>query len=581
MAAHQSFGPPWAGFRAGATNGRMATDSDRGRNDLLAWRQSKGQNWFSSDENLTSVLAQRLGAERLREERGRLEQAGAMVASELGALAVDTNTDENLPRLERYDELGVRTEQVVFHPSYHEAGRRVWRTGVLADYATPGNEVLQMSLLYLFAQVGEFGHLCPLACTAGLIKVLQRLGSDDQKQRWLPGLLTRDYDQRLHASQFLTEIQGGSDVGANAAVARRDGDRWRIHGEKWFCSVIDAQLFLMTARPEGAPPGTRGLGLFVVPRSVDGHANDFQVRRLKKKLGTRAMASAEADFTGALAESVGPLERGFKNVVELVLDTSRVYNAVCCAGSMWAAYREASSYAQHRRAFGQPIASYPLVAETIAGLRAEAMAALASSLRVTALADRIALGKGDSELELAWRIGVNVNKYWTAVRNTQCVRMAMEVLGGNAAIETFTPLVRQFRDSMVLESWEGAHNVLVQQVLRDSARYGAHLAFGAELREALGRLQLPDAHRALEERTRQGLDALELAFARLAAGDGDQRFGRIVVDQAAVVLELVAMLEELAAQPADRVKAGAIELIVQRFLKSELVPPPPLPPGLV
>jgi acyl-CoA dehydrogenase len=577
----QSFGRPWARFRVGATNGRMATEIDRGRDDLLAWRQSKGQNWFSSDENLGRVLTRRLGAERFREQRARLEQAGAMVATELAGLAIDTNTDENLPRLERYDELGVRTEQIVFHPSYHEAGRRVWRTGVLAEYATPGNEVLQMSLLYLFAQVGEYGHQCPLACTAGLIKVLQRLGSEEQKHKWLPGLLTLDYDQRLHASQFLTEIQGGSDVGANAAVARRDGNSWRIHGEKWFCSVIDAQLFLMTARPEGAPPGTRGLGLFVVPRTLDGHVNEFQVRRLKKKLGTRAMASAEADFDGALAESVGPLERGFKNVVELVLDTSRVYNAVCCAGSMWAAYREAATYARHRRAFGQPIASYPLVMDMLATLRAEAMAALSSSLRVTAMADRIALGKADSELELAWRIGVNVNKYWTAVRNTQCVRMAMEVLGGNGAIETFSPLVRLFRDSMVLESWEGAHNVLVQQVLKDSARHRAHLAFGAELAEALGRLELPDAHRALAERTRQGLAAIERGFARLAGGEGDQRYGRLVVDQAAVVLELVAMLEELALQPDDAVKAGAIELVANRFLRSELELPPAIPPGLV
>lgn len=558
----------------------MTTDTERGRADLLAWEASKGQNWFSTDENLGKVLALRLGEERYREERPRMEQAGAMVACELSKLAIDTNTDENLPRLERYDALGVRTEQVVFHPSYHEAGRRMWKTGVLADYERPGNEVLQMALLYLFAEVGEVGHLCPLACTAGMIKVLQRLGTAEQKQKWLPGLLNRDYDQRLHASQFLTEIQGGSDVGSNAVVARRDGDRWRIFGEKWFCSVIDAQLFLMTARPEDAPPGTRGLGLFVVPRQVDGRINDFQVRRLKKKLGTRAMASAEADFVGALAEPVGELDRGFKNVVEIVLNTSRIYNAVCCAGSMWTAYREAASYARHRRAFGQPIGGYPLVADAVATLRAEAMGALSSSLRLTAMADRLATGRGDEQLDLAWRVGVNVNKYWTSVRNTQSVRTAMEVLGGNGAIETFSPLVRLFRDSMVLESWEGAHNVLVQQVLRDSARHGAHVAFASELRDALGALRLPAEHAELMETARAGLSALESGFTRIASGDGDQRFGRVIVDQAAALLQVVSMLEELAANPDDAVKRGAIELVADRFVARELRTPKAIPPGL-
>ena len=559
----------------------MTTNTEQGRSDLLAWAASKPDDFFGSDPNLAKVLALRAGAERTAAERARLTSVGRMVAGELSRLSIDTNHDDSLPRLERYDALGVRTEQIVFHPSYHQAGKLIWNTGILADYERPGNEAIQMGMLYLVSQTGENGHNCPLACTAGLIKVLQRAGSPEQKQRFLPGLLARDYEQRIHASQFLTEVQGGSDVGANAVVARKDGAGWRIFGEKWFCSVIDAKLFLMTARPEGAPAGTRGLGLFVVPREIDGRVNDFNVRRLKRKLGTRAMASAEVDFTGALAEPVGELDRGFKNVVEHVLNTSRIFNAICCAGSMRAAFREAATFARHRRAFGQPIAVYPLVAESLATLRAEAMAALASSLRLTAEADRIALGKADAELLLAHRVGVNVNKYWTSVRNTQMVRLAMEVLGGNGAIETFSPLVRLYRDAMVLESWEGTHNVLVQQVLRDAERHGAHRAFIAELREALNRLELPHAHVGLFEHARHGLGTLERAFVLLGDGVGDQRFGRRIVDQAAVTLQLVAMLEELAATPDDAAKAAAIELIAERHLAPELTPPPPVPSALL
>jgi acyl-CoA dehydrogenase len=559
----------------------MTTSTEQGRSDLLAWAASKPDDHFGSDPNLAKVLELRAGAERTARERARLTGVGKMVAGELTRLSIDTNHDDNLPRLERYDALGVRTEQIVFHPSYHQAGRLIWETGILGDYAHPGSEVLQMGMLYLVSQTGENGHNCPLACTAGLIKVLQRAGSTEQKTRWLPGLLSRDYEQRIHASQFLTEVQGGSDVGANAVVARKDGAGWRIFGEKWFCSVIDAKLFLITARPEGAQAGTRGLGLFVVPREIEGRLNDFTVRRLKRKLGTRAMASAEVDFTGALAEPIGELDRGFKNVVEHVLNTSRIFNAVCCAGSMQAAWREAATFARHRRAFGQPISEYPLIAESLAALRAEAMAALASSLRLTAEADRIALGKADAELTLAHRVGVNVNKYWTSVQNTQMVRLAMEVLGGNGAIETFSPLVRLYRDSMVLESWEGTHNVLVQQVLRDAERHGAHRTFIAELREALNQLDLPRALVGLMEPARHGLGTLERAFVLLGDGVGDQRFGRRVVDQAAVTLQLVAMIEELAATPDDAAKAAAIELIAERHLAPDLVPPPPLPSALL
>jgi alkylation response protein AidB-like acyl-CoA dehydrogenase len=559
----------------------MSNAADAGRSDLLAWQAAKPSNWFGSDANLARTLATRLGRDRFEATRARLEAAGAMVGSELSRLAEETNLDENLPRLERFDGLGVRTERVVFHPSYHEAGRRVWATGVLSDYAEPGNETVQMALVYLLAQPGEHGHNCPLACTAGLIKVIQHEGTDEQKRRFLPGLLERDYAKRVHASQFLTEVQGGSDVGANAVVARRDAAGWRIFGEKWFCSVIDAQLFLLTARPEGAPAGTRGLGLFVVPRELDGRTNEFTVRRLKRKLGTRAMASGEADFVGALAEPIGPLDKGFRNVVEHVLDTSRLYNAVCCAGSMTAAWREAATFARHRRAFGRTIADYPLIRDALATLKAEALAATASSFRLARQADRIALGEGDERLRGAWRTGINVNKYWTSVRNTQAVRLAMEVLGGNGAIETFSPLVRLFRDTMVLESWEGAHNVLVEQVTRDAARYALHEQFIGELDDALARLELPAADAPLLERARRGSQTLRAGFRRLAGGDGDQRFARRIVDHAAALLQSVAMLEELAAFPEDAAKRGAIALLGARHLAPELVPPEAMPAGLL
>src|SRR5690606_38699333 len=161
-------------------------------------------------------------------------------------------------------------------------------------------------------------------------------------------------------------------------------------GEKWFCSNINADQFLVMARPEGAQDGTRGLGVFLVPRRLDdGSTNGFYIRRLKDKLGTRTLASVELEFVDAVAYPTGGVDEGFKNTVELVLNTSRLMNAVSCAGVMRRAYVEAASYACTRRAFGQPIASYPLVQEAVADILAENYAAVASGFALAALLDRI------------------------------------------------------------------------------------------------------------------------------------------------------------------------------------------------
>src|SRR5207253_10583531 len=131
----------------------------------------------------------------------------------------------------------------------------------------------------------------------------------------------------------------------------------------------DADQFFLAARAPGDAAGTRGLGSFVVPRWCEGEPNGFALRRLKDKLGTRGMASGEIDFDGALAYPIGPLEDGFKTAVGVVLNTSRWLTAVGATGIMRRAYLEASSYARHRVAFGQPIEKFLLVRETLRNMR--------------------------------------------------------------------------------------------------------------------------------------------------------------------------------------------------------------------
>src|SRR6201992_119959 len=92
----------------------------------------------------------------------------------------------------------------------------------------------------------------------------------------------------------MTEKEGGSDVGTLTSTAVQEGDHWRLTGEKWCCSNADAGVVMLLARPEAAGAGTRGVGLFLMPRRLeDGSQNHSRIVRLKDKLGTRSMASGE------------------------------------------------------------------------------------------------------------------------------------------------------------------------------------------------------------------------------------------------------------------------------------------------
>jgi alkylation response protein AidB-like acyl-CoA dehydrogenase len=353
--------------------------------------------------------------------------------------------------------------RVEFDDAYHRAGRAVWATGIVGAGA-----VEQAALFYEIAQAGEGGHACPVVCTAGLVRALRTDGSDALRERFLPPLLETDYGRAQRGAQFLTERHGGSDVGANRVEAVPDGERWRLHGEKWFCSVADADQFLVTARTRGAPGGTRGIGCFLVA-SADG---GFRIRKLKDKLGTRALATGEIEFDGAVAYPLGPLEDGFRIAVG-VLNTSRWLNAVGSCGLMRRAWRVASEFAAEREAFGHVISEFPLVRENLAVIRAETEGAAASTGELTGLVDRIDRGDASDE-DVAWhRVLVNANKFVTSLAATKVVRRAIETLGGNGTIEDFSPLPRLYRDAIVFESWEGTHNVLCAQVLRDLGRFAA------------------------------------------------------------------------------------------------------------
>jgi len=444
------------------------------RERFASWKRRYPANPFDTDGHLDLVNQRYLTDERLAALRRTASNFGA-AAPELGATVEDYRSQP--PELVKFDGAGNAIEEIRFAAGYERAGAILWGSGLLAQAATAGRSFETANLAYLASLEGEMGHMCAATCTTGLARVLRRAGSEELQGRFLPALTEADYTEAHRGAQFLTEVQGGSDVGAIAtAAAAADDGTYRITGEKWFCSVADADLFLLLARLPDAPAGTAGLSCFVVPRTVDDRPNGFAIRRLKDKLGTRAMASGEIDFTESVAYVVGDEGDGFKIMVTAMLNSSRWLNAIGDVGIMRRAYLEASNYAAVRAAFGRRIAEFPLVRSQLATMKAEWLAALHSTWELTALDEAVDLATAGEAIDESsagfHRYLVNANKLGCSLAATSVARQGIEILGGNGAIEDFSVLPRLLRDAVVYEQWEGTHNVLTAQVLRDLGRLG-------------------------------------------------------------------------------------------------------------
>lgn len=543
----------------------MASETQRGRADLARWVESRPANYYLATPNLRSVLTHRAGPARAEAAEPALSDFGRVMAEVVEPAVVTLELHREFPAHVPSDPIGRPIEAIEFHPDHRRAGRAVWGSGVLAVNRQGRGAFEQAALFYLLSLAGEGGHSCPAVCTAGLARAIERRGSPEMQARYLAGLFEVDYDRSLRGSQFLTEVQGGSDVGANAVRAvpdSVDSSAWRISGEKWFCSVADAELFAVTARPEGADAGTRGLGCFLVPRTLDGSTpNGFRIVRLKDKLGTRCLASAEIEFDGALAWPIGPPSEGFHVAVEEFLNTSRWLNAVGSTGLMRRAYLEASSFARYRCAFDRPVGSFPAVREQLAIMKAEEHAALASTMALTGLLDRVDRGDATEREAASYRVLVNANKFVTSIVATGVVHRGIEVLGGNGTIETFSPLPRLYRDAIVYESWEGTHNVLCAQVQRDAVRLGVIDPFVAWVREELSASTSAEA-----DRVATALDQLE---SRVRHSLADPRWGsshfRAQLEGLTRAAQAACLLSE-AASGGDSVKAAVATYFVLRHL---------------
>ena len=441
-------------------------------------------NLFTTNRALADAVAFNGGAPH----RDFLSAVGAELGSakmfRAGALA-----NRYTPRLLTHDRFGQRIDQVEFHPAYHQllGAALKWglHTGPWSE-AGPATHVKRAAGFMLFTEV-EASVLCPVSMTYAVIPALKhnpRIAAE-----WLPKLYGRDYDPRfLPAAQKsavtmgmgMTEKQGGSDVRATTTAAVPvGGGEHAITGHKWFMSAPMCDAFLVLAQAQ------RGLTCFFLPRILaDGRVNALRIERLKDKLGNKANASSEVEFTGARAWVVGEEGRGVPTILEMGTLT-RLDCALGTAGLMRQALALALHHAARRQAFGKLLREQPIMKNVLADLALESEAATALALRLARAFD----GWQDARESLLRRVLTPIAKFWICKRGSAFAQEALECLGGNGYVEAGGEgvMARIYREMPLNSIWEGAGNIMALDLLRALRKGAAVLdALDAELAPARG-----------------------------------------------------------------------------------------------
>ncbi len=410
---------------------------------LPGYPGTRGLNFWEADESLRSVASPMLTPQGV----ARASEFGAYAGRTLDALIDTSHKTENLPRLV---DGSVRycVEQV-------EARRGLAR----AIYGGPGPLTLteRMTRAVIANYCGEGGITCPLAMTDGLIGLLEKRGTGAQMREFLPRLKSDDPEWALTGGQFVTERQGGSNVGANETTATPNSNgTWTLKGTKWFCSN-PGELWVTTAKtPEGV------VALFLVKRKLpDGALNGHTILRLKPIGGTRGKATVEVEYAGARAEMIGKPREGLVLLVNEILSVSRLHVAAAALGFAGRAVLEARTFAEWRIAYGRPLTAIPSVAArllSMEGLHAGMLTAFYRGLE--------ALEAGDADAEAL----VPLLKTEISRRGSELVREAQLLIGGHGILDDFSPLNRLADDALVNEIWEGTHPVLAGHAAKSLRR---------------------------------------------------------------------------------------------------------------
>ena len=450
----------------------------------------KTDNFFEGDDTLRLIVEDHLKGPFLEYAKRELSLFGEQCANEIDERAKHTDR-EGEPRLIRYDKFGEEFSDVWVNEGYRKTVQETYDTGIVGyvhkeipELGHKGNYTYSFAQGYLLSHA-EPGFYCPVTLTMATAYLLDHYADEHVKNLFLSNVCSTGEVPLYEGATFLTERQGGSDVGANVVRAVKDGDQYRLYGEKYFASNAGmAGVAMVLARIEGAQAGSRGLTLFAVPwRHEDGKPNGLRIRRLKDKLGVRAVPSGEVEFDGALAYPIGDPSKGFYYMME-ALNLSRICNAVASIGIMRRALLESKAYATRRNAFGHRLTDYPMVKDTLGKMAARLHVEVATVFDFIQLYEKVAEGAASDREKILNRLFIALIKKETAEQAIHFAHEAIEMHGGNGYIEDFvTP--RLLRDAQVLTVWEGTANILGLELIRLINKFEAHKLFIDELRKRL------------------------------------------------------------------------------------------------
>ncbi|MFZ5824730.1 MAG: acyl-CoA dehydrogenase family protein [Bacillota bacterium] len=530
---------------------------------FASYEQGQGLNWWETDPNLQQVVARYADPAMLAWARPHLARFGELCGTRIALRADYTDKAEGRPRLLSYDRQGNEISRVIYNPGYlqtvaeaYGAGIVAWRHTVPEGAPGPVDPVITWAMGYMLG-MAETGFYCPVALTGSCALAIDRFAPPELRARYLPGLIATDPEKLTQGATWLTEKTGGSDVGAITTVARQEGDVWKLTGEKWFASNADAPVALALARPEGAGPGTAGLALFLIPRTLpDGRQNSYRIRRLKEKLGVIAVPSGEVLLEGAEAFLIGGPGQGFKMMMEAI-NLSRVYNAIGSCGVARRAFLESVIYTSRRIAFGKPVAQHPLMRSKLLRMLVELEAATALAFRA---AD--AYEKG----EPGYRLLIPIAKARTAEVALQLARASIECLGGNGYIEEYvTP--RLLRDAQVLTVWEGPEHILALELMRVLAKEGPDGLLAEIDRRLKGAASLDE----IRQQVTAHRDALIHLINEAATSDPEQAqlHALRILNRAADALSGAYLMEEAAGGPPRKAEIARLYLTRLHRLEEE------------
>jgi len=422
-----------------------------------------------------------------------LTDFGELCAGDIDRRAKHTDR-EGEPRLQRYNAFGEEVSEIWVNDGYKKTIEETYNTGIVGyvhknipQLGRKGNYVYSFAQGYLLSHA-EPGFYCPVTLTMATAYLLDHYANDEVKERFLPHVCATGDTELYEGATFLTERQGGSDVGANVVEARQEGEQFRLYGEKYFASNAGmCGVAMVLARLEGASAGSKGLTLFAVPwRAEDGTVNNLRIRRLKDKLGVKAVPSGEVEFEGAIAYIVGEPNKGIYYMLE-ALNLSRICNAVASIGIMRRGFLEAKHYVTNRYAFGKPLTQYPMIQDTLGKFAAKLHVEVATVFDLIQLYDKVTSGQGNHEDLIMNRLNIAIMKKETAEQAVKYASEAIELHGGNGYIEDFvTP--RLLRDAQVLTVWEGTANILALELIRLVDKFQAHELFVCVMEERLAKL---------------------------------------------------------------------------------------------